>query len=56
MIIKNNEHYNIITNDNNDIVSTTEQQYVGIDCHEKNGVMMMATASGIIKSTNGSDW
>lgn len=56
MIIKNNEHYNIITNNNNDIVSTTTQHYVGNDCHEKNGVMMMATASGIIKSTNGSDW
>lgn len=56
LIIKNNNFFTLVKGNTNEVYNTTTDLYVGLDCHEKNGVMMMATANGIIKSTNGVDW
>lgn len=56
LIIKNNNFFTLVKGNTNKVYNATNDLYVGVDCHEKNGVMMMATANGIIKSTNGVDW
>lgn len=48
--------YKEVVNDVNEIVTTSEDNYVIYDIDERGGIMMAASANGIIKSSNGENW